>query len=320
MTVTSTATRYRRFAAIGIAGALLTGGATACSSGGSSGGSPQPAGSGGVSPVQKVLDNAPVASAADMPAGSVAAQIKARGTLDVGGTDTSPLFSFKDPTTGTYSGFDALLGEMLAKYITGKPAVQHTQVTVATRETLLENHTVDVVIATYTITPKRAKLVSFAGPYFDDGQAILVRKNQTGIDKPQDLDGKTVVTETDSTAAADIKKFAPTAKVLLLDTNDECLQALEQRRADAYVLDQSIVGGDALQNPGKVKVVGSTFTVEPYGIGVPKDEPAFKAFVDNWLRKIYADGEWTALWKATIGAAIGGTPPTPPTIGSVSGS
>lgn len=305
--------RTRRTAAIGVAAAVLAGGLAACSSSKS-------ATSGGKSSVQQVLDKAPVASASDMPAGSTAAKIKARGTLDVGATDTSPLFSFKDPTTGNYTGFDAVMTEMLAKYITGKPNVHRTQVTVSTRETLLQNHSVDIVVATYTITPKRAQLISFAGPYFEDGQAILVRKSQSGISQPKDLDGKTIVTETNSTAAADVKKFAPGVKVLLLDTNDECLQALEQGRADAYVLDQSIVGGDALQNPDKVKVVGKTFTTEPYGIGVPKDETDFKKFVNDWLQKIESDGEWAALWKATIGAAIGGTPPKPPTIGSAQGS
>jgi glutamate transport system substrate-binding protein len=308
--------RTQRAAAVALCAGLLVTTAAACSSSGKSSGSS----GGGSSALQKVLDKAPVASASAMPAGSTAAKIKARGTLNVGATDTSPLFSFKDPTTNTYTGFDAGLTEMLAKYIIGKPNVKRTQVTVSTRETLLENHSVDTVIATYTITPKRANLISFAGPYFEDGQAILVRKNQKGISSPKDLDGKTVVTETNSTAAADIKKFAPNVKVLLLDTNDQCLQALEQGRADAYVLDQSIVGGDALQNGDKVKVVGSTFTKEPYGIGVAKDDPEFKKFVNDWLQQIFADGSWAALWKATIGAAIGGTPPKPPTIGSAEGS
>lgn len=309
--------KTKPIAVIAAAVTLVTG-LAACSSSGTP--SSTPGSSASVSPMQKVLDNAPVASASDMPAGSVAAAIKARGTLKVGATGTSPLFSFKDPTTGTYTGFDALLTEMLAKYIIGKPNVSRTQITVPTRETLLESHSLDAVIATYTITPARAALVAFAGPYFSDGQAILVRKDQQGISKPSDLNGKTVVTENGSTAAADLKKFAPNVKILLLDTNDQCLQALEQKRADAYVLDQSIVGGDALQNPDKVKVVGTTFTKEPYGIGVPKDEAAFKTFINNWLQKIYKDGSWTALWKATIGAAIGGTPPQPPAIGSVPGS
>lgn len=306
--------KTKPIAVIAVAATLITG-LAACSSTASAA---SPGGSSSVSPVQKLLDDAPVASASELPA--VAAAIKARGTFKVGATDTSPLFSFKDPTTGTYTGFDAVLTEMLAKYIIGKPNVTRAQISVPTRETLLESHSVDAVIATYTITPARAALVSFAGPYFSDGQAILVRKDEKGITKPSDLNGKTIVTETGSTTAADIQKLAPNVKVVLFDTNDECLQALEQNRADAYVLDQSIVGGDALQNPTQVKVVGSKFTTEPYGIGVPKDEAAFKTFINNWLKKIYKDGSWTALWKATIGAAIGGTPPKPPVIGSVPGS
>jgi glutamate transport system substrate-binding protein len=129
-----------------------------------------------------------------------------------------------------------------------------------------------------------------------------------------------MVTETNSTAATDIKQFAPDVNVMLLDTNDQCLQALIQGRADAYVLDQSIVGGDALQNPDTVKVVGEPFTQEPYGIGVAPDQADFKTFVNDWLTKIEQDGQWASLWQATIGDTIGGTVPTPPAIGSVPGS
>lgn len=302
-------TMIRRTAVAGIAGTLMIS-ATAC---GSSKNGP---GSGNSS----ALDKAPVAKAADIPAGSTMATIKKRGVLDVGATATSPLFSFKNPTTGNYTGFDAELTEMLAKYITGKPNVKRTQVTVQTRETLLQNKTVDVVVATYTITPDRAKLISFAGPYFTDGAAILVRNDEKGISKPADLNGKKVVTETGSTTEQDIKKVAPSAKVTLLDENDQCLQALIQGRVDAYVLDQSIVGGDALQNPDKVKVVGTPFTHEPYGIGVNKDDTQFESFINAWLQEIYDDGTWAALWKETLQKAVGGSPPTPPKIGSVPGS
>lgn len=266
------------------------------------------------------VSKAPVAAAKDIPAGSTMAAIKKAGVLKVGATATSPLFSFEDPTTSKYTGFDAELTEMLAKYITGKPSVKRTQVTVTTRETLLQNKTVNVVVATYSITPDRAKLISFAGPYFADGDVVLVRKDEKSITKVGDLNGKKVVTETGSTAEQDLKKYAPQATVSLLDENDQCLQALIAKRADAYVLDQAIVGGDALQNPTKVKVVGKPFTSEPYGIGVNKNDTQFKSFVNGWLRTIEKDGSWDALWKETIGKTEGGSPPMPPKIGSVPGS
>jgi glutamate transport system substrate-binding protein len=253
------------------------------------------------------------ASSALMPSGSTAAKIKASGTLKVGGTQTAALFSLLNPTTGKVDGFDAAMSQLLAKYIIGKPSTKLTNVTSETREALLKGHQVDAVFATYTITPEREKSVAFAGPYYQDGLALEVKKSDTAITSPADLAGKTVVTESGSTAAAVIKKAAPTAKVQLFDTNTECLQALQQGRADAYVLDQGILAGNASTNPD-VKVSGGTFSQEPYGIGLPLDQPDFKQFVNAWLKKVEADGTWAKVWSATVGTEVPGAVPTPPTI------
>jgi len=66
--------------------------------------------------------------------------------------------------------------------------------------------------------------------------------------------------------------------------------------------------------------VGEPFTQEPYGIGLPHDDAMAKAFVNDWLKKIYADGSWAKLWKATIGTVVAGDAPMTPTIGSAEGS
>jgi glutamate transport system substrate-binding protein len=276
-------------------------------------------GAGPAGSFQKVIDDAPVAPASAIPAGSLMAKIKARGTLNVGGVDTAALFSLKDPITGKLTGFDAGLAQMLAKYITGSPRISLVQVSSTTREALLSNGTVDAVFATYTITPARAKKVDFAGPYYSAGDAILVKKSTTGINDVSDLDGKTVCTESGSTAATDVKKYAPGAHVILFETNSECKEAVEQGRADAYVIDQPILLGDQYRDP-QVKVVGQPFTRDPYGIGLPLDSPAMKSFVNNWLKLIESNGEWAKLWKATVGTALPESPPAPPAIGSVPGS
>jgi glutamate transport system substrate-binding protein len=254
------------------------------------------------------------AAASLLPSGSTAAKIKEDGTLKVGGTQTAALFSLLNPTTGKLTGFDAALSQLLAKYIIGQPSTKLVTVTAATREALLKSHQVDTVFATYTITPEREKEVAFAGPYFEDGLAIEVKSAESGITSLADLAGKTVVTESGSTAAVAIKDAAPSAKVQLFDTNTECLQALQQGRADAYVLDQGILAGNASTN-SDVKVLPDTFSKEPYGIGLPLDQPDFKTFVNNWLQKIEADGTWAKVWKATIGTEVPGSAPTPPTIG-----
>jgi len=297
---------------------------TGPTSGAAAGGQGTAAGQqGAASDYDAIITGSPVADAAAIPAGSWMDKIKQRGYMNVGGTDAGKLFSLKDPATGKLTGFDAGLSQMLAHYVTGKTSVQDltklTITTVDTRETLIQNGTVDAVFATYTITPARAQKVAFAGPYYESGDAIMVKKDNTSITKVGDLDGKTVATETNSTAALAIKKFAPNANVLLFANDAQCVAAVQQGRADAYVLDQGILISDASTNSA-VKVVGQPFTQEPYGVGLPRDDAQAKAFVNDWLRKIFADGSWVKLWKATIGTVVSGDAPAPPAIGSASGS
>ncbi len=97
------------------------------------------------------------------------------------------------------------------------------------------------------------------------------------------------------------------------------MAAVQQDRADVYALDQGILISDASSNPA-VKVVGERFSQEPYRIGLPLGDPTTKQFVDDWLRKIYADSSWAELWKATLGTVVKGDAPVPPAIGSSAGS
>jgi glutamate transport system substrate-binding protein len=317
-------TLFRRMApalaAVGLASVALTG----C---GGSGSTPAAPGAASNTPssdaYDKIITSGPVADASAVSASTWAQAIKTQGFLREGGTDTGPLFSLKDPTTGRLTGFDAGLAQMLAHYITGKTDVQKltqlTITTVDTRETLLQNNSVDAVFATYTITPARAQKVDFAGPYYESGDAIMVAAGNTTIKSVSDLHGKKVATESNSTAALALQQMVPDANVTLFQEDAECVAAVQQGRVDAYVLDQGILISDASTN-NQVKVVGQPFTQEPYGIGLPKGQGGAKQFVDNFLTAIYASGDWAKLWKATIGTVVSGDAPAPPTIGSAPGS
>lgn len=269
-----------------------------------------------------IIKAGPVADDSAIKASSWAQKIKSAGTLKRGGTDTSPIFSIKDPISGRTLGFDAGIGDLLAHYITGGDDVTKlqtlSQTTVDTRETMLQNNTVDVVVATYTITEERAKKIAFAGPYYSSGDAIEVLATNNDIKSYKDLAGKKIVTETNSSALTGIKKYIPDADVITFTENDACAGAVEDGRAVAYVLDQAILLSNVVKNP-KLKVVGEPFTTDPYGIGVNKDDPEAKKFVDTFLKAIFDDGSWLKLWKATVGLYTD-SEPSPPKIGSVPGS
>lgn len=137
--------------------------------------------------------SAPVAPASAIAAGSTMEKIKKRGELIVGGSLDAPLLSQQNPATKEVEGLDADFGRLLAKYIIGQPKVKIVNSASETREALLSNGTVDVVLQTYTITPERAKQVAFAGPYYSSGLVIATKKGTSGITKPADLAGKTVI-------------------------------------------------------------------------------------------------------------------------------
>lgn len=314
------------FAAIAVAGALALSacsGNSAAPSGDQSGTQSGAAGSAGGAfdsgnaAYDAIVNGGPVADEATIASSEWATKIKESGVLRIGGTQTSELFSKLDPTTNKVTGFDAGLSQLLARYILGSASdVTVTQVSVDTREELLVNNQVDAVFATYSITPERLKRIDFAGPYYSSASAILVKKDNTDISGLSDLAGKTVATQAGSTGVTTLEQFAPDATVLALPDHAQAVQAVQQGRADAYVVDQTLLLNAVVQNDD-LKVVGEPFGNEDlYGIGLPKGSDA-AAFVDAWLQKIVDDGTWLKLWQNTIGDRTGVlTQPTPPQIGT----
>lgn len=305
-----TISHSRRFlAAVGclLTAALLLSGCT------SSEGAPAKDGEAG-SGKQNLIARAPVASEEVLATSPVARAIRERGVL-LNGTEVGmPLLSQRNPATGQVTGFDATIAKMLAKYLIGEPNVRQVTATGQTRESLLRVGTVDVVVHAYTMTKKRAKKVSFAGPYMVSGAAIATLKSTKGITSPDDLAGETVCAIEGSTHIEAIKNQAPRANIETVKTAPECVQALESGEADAYVHDLAILAGAAALNE-KLKIVGEPFTEEPYGIGVPNSDDAFKKLINDWLAKIEQMGLWKKAWERSFGTVAGETP-EPPKIGT----
>ena len=270
-----------------------------------------------------VINSGPVAADDVVASSAWASAVKEAGVLKTGGTKTAPVFSLEDATTGEVSGFDTAIGQVLARYIIGGPndartLLDITQVTSDTREVVLGNGSVQAVIATYTITPERAKKIDFAGPYYSSGQAVLVRADESKITGVSDLAGVKVAVQSGSSSITALQKAAPQAEQTPFNDHNTCLSALETRQVDAYVVDESLLLS-AMQGSDAFKIVGEPFTQDPYGIGLPQGSDA-KAFVNAFLKKIYDDGTWEKIWQATIGVITGGDAPKPPAIGSVPGS
>jgi glutamate transport system substrate-binding protein len=304
-----------KLASTGVAGASLAA-AVMAGSAGAAGAAGNP--NGNIGAANAVIARAPVAPASMIPPGSPMAKIKKQGYLIYGGALDAPLLSQKNPVTGDVEGFDADMGKLLAKYITGQPNIKVVSAETTTREALLQNHTVNVVLETYTITASRAHAVNFAGPYLADGVSIAVKQGTKGITSFADLNGKTVIAGQDTPAIPLIQKMAPKAKIITFASDPDCIQALVDGRGAAYVQDYVTLAGDAVAGD-KITIVGHQVNDGYLGIGIPKNQPVMVTFVNKWLKLIEKDGEWAGIWKATFGTVEKGGPPAPPTIGKVPG-
>ena len=258
----------------------------------------------------------PVADAATIASSTWATKVKQAGTLRLGGTQTSNLFSLLNEKDGKIRGFDAGLAQLVTRYILGDGAkYQFTQVNSSTREQVLINDQVDMVFATYSITPARAEKIAFAGPYYTSQAGVLVKSNNKAIQSYNDLAGKKTATQAGSTGPAILAQVAPKATVQEFQTHQEALDALRQGRVDAYVTDHTLLLNALSLGTGDAKLAGAPFGAQdPYGIGLPKGSDGV-AFINAFLKKIEADGTWAKLWTVSIGQRTGSADvPKPPAL------
>ena len=255
-------------------------------------------------------DPAPVEDA-EFEAGTTMASLNEAGSITIGTKFDQPLFGLMGPS-GEPEGFDVEIGKIIAADLGIEAGnIDWVETVSANREPFIENGQVDIVIATYTINDERKEVVSFAGPYYEAGQDLLVLEgNPDGIEGIEDVKGEKVCSATGSTSADNLR--AEGVEVLETDTYSNCLEPLRSGEVVAVSTDNVILAGLADQNEGEFEVVGEPFTAEPYGIGLALDDTDFRMFVNDTLQDAEDDGTWDELWEKTAGKVL--DTPTPPTI------
>jgi glutamate transport system substrate-binding protein len=236
------------------------------------------------------------------PEGSTMARIQDRGLFTVGIKFDHPLFGYKDPSTGRITGFDAEIARMVAKDLTGSERnIRFIETMPRNREDFLRRGVVDVVVATYSISEERRKLVDFTDPYYYSRQDVLVRSDERGIRDIADLAGRDVCTAAGSTSAERLRGEVSRARLVIVDTYSECMAALVDGRIDAISTDESILLGLMSQYPDTVRVVGRPSGREPYGIGVRRGDTGLRDYLDGLIRQYVSDGRWDKAFRDTIG-------------------
>ena len=233
-------------------------------------------------------------------------KIRDSGSVQIGYRDTQIPFSYKTSGDSAPIGFTneiclKVVDAIKAKLGLSKLEVRYTLLNSTNRIPLVQNGTVDLDCATTTNTVQRQQQVDFAPSHFVTNITAAVKKN-SGIQAIADLQGKTVATVAGSTSMQLLRGFRKTENLEVQeiagkDTADAFL-LLASDRAAAYVLDDVQLAGLIANQPnaGDYRLLKDVLRQEPYGIMMRKDDPEFKAIVDQTVVAMMKSGEIDKLY------------------------
>ncbi len=247
--------------------------------------------------------------------GTTMAKLSDAGKMTIGTKFDQPGFGLLN-LEDTPEGFDVEVAKIIAGAMgIGEDDIKWKESTSDVREQLIEDGTVDMVAATYTINDERKQRITFAGPYYVAGQQLMVKSDNDDITGPEDLKanaGTKVCSVTGSTPAEQIKPYLADVKkqLVLFDVYDKCADALKNDQVGVVTTDNVILLGFAAKSEGDFKLVGDQFTEEPYGLGIKKGDVAFCEFINDTLKK--NEDAYDKAWASTAGKIEGTQAPKLP--------
>ena len=233
------------------------------------------------------------------------AKIKSSGSITMGVRESSGALSYT-LGDGKFAGFHVEVCELALRDIQRQLglsalAVRYQPVTSQNRIPLVQNGTVDIECGSTTNNATRQKDVAFAVTTYVEEVRIATRAN-SGITSINQLNGRKVATTTGTTSVQHLRKHERATGVnfeeIFGKDHADSFLLLESGRADAFVMDGSILAGNIAnaKNPNDFRIVGEVLSVEPIAIMMRKDDPNFKKAVDDSIKRMMKDGTLARLW------------------------
>lgn len=232
------------------------------------------------------------------------AKAKSTGSVTMGVRESSGSLSYT-LGDGKFVGFHVEVCQRilnaLEKNIGKSLDVKYQPVTSQNRIPLVQNGTVDIECGSTTNNLARQKDVAFLNTTYVEEVRVAV-KADSGINSISQLGGKNVATTTGTTSVQHLRKHERATgldfKEIFGKDHADSFLLLESGRADAFVMDGSILAGNIANSkkPSDFKIVGEVLSVEPIAIMVRKDDAAFKKLGDDTIAAMVKSGEMAKLW------------------------
>ena len=226
-------------------------------------------------------------------------KIKDNGVIVVGHRESSVPFSYYDNSQKVV-GYSQDYSNEIVDAVKKKLNMPDLQVklipiTSQNRIPLLQNGTFDFECGSTTNNVERQKQAAFSNTIFVVGTRLLAKKD-SGVKDFADLAGKNVVVTSGTTSEILLNQLndEKNMKMRIISAKDhgDSFRTLESGRAVAFMMDDALLAGERAKakKPDIWEIVGTPQTEEAYGCMLRKDDPQFKALVDETIANAQTSG------------------------------
>lgn len=247
------------------------------------------------------------------------ARIASSGELRLGHREKSLPFSYKDAASGKVQGYTVdiclqIYEEIKKELKRPDLKLKYLLVDGKNRISDVKDNLVDLECGGTANTAARQKEISFSHHIFVASSAFLVRKN-SGIKTLDDLQNKKIAvqgkTTNENLLKANERTFNRKFNYVAVDSTLDAVNALAKGEADAAFADDAGIW-IPLTRLGKsmddYQFLDKRLSVEPYSIGLRREDPKFKELVDRVTRRMIQGGEMLTLYKRWFSSDQGTLP------------
>ena len=226
-------------------------------------------------------------------------QIKQNDVIRVAVFADNPPFGYVD-SEGKNQGFDIAVAKHVAKDLLGdENKIEYVVTEAANRVEFLKSNKVDVVFASFSVTPERIEVVDFAEPYLKASLGIASPKKNP-INSVKDLENKTLIVNKGSSSDSYFSKNYPKIKLLKFEQNTDAFNALKNGRGDAISQDSTYALAWAAQNPDYVVGIPQIGNEDFIAPAVKKGNVELLNWLNTEIKHLRETGEIQKIYDETL--------------------
>ena len=238
-------------------------------------------------------------------------QIKETGKIRIGYRESHPPMSFLDDNRKPAGYSIDLCGSIVdrvEKKLGAAVKVEYVPVTAEGRFKALTDNNIDILCGVTTKTLSRSEIVDFTQLTFVTGASLMTLKdNQV---RETGFSGKKIgvlkATTTEVALRGLLKETATDAKVVLFNSAEEGVDALRNKRIDAYSADQIVLVGIVIKekNPNLV-IDTNVFSFEPFALAIRRNDADFRLVADREISDLCRSKKIFELYDKWVGKFTG---------------